>query len=168
MKRTLLLLAVLGFALLTIARPTPPVRLIYNASDSAPRGWWLITNATRVQVGDAVIADLPAPVAALAAERRYLPRNTPVLKYIAALAGQRVCTRDRVVTINGMALARALSHDGAGRKLPVWRHCRTLADGELFLLNPLRSASFDSRYFGPIPYSAVRGIAHPLVTWGAP
>jgi type IV secretory pathway protease TraF len=39
---------------------------------------------------------------------------------------------------------------------------------ELFLLNPDKLASFDSRYFGPVTVSRVWGRAIPLWTWESP
>jgi type IV secretory pathway protease TraF len=53
------------------------------------------------------------------------------------------------------------------RPLPAWSQCRVLLDGELFLLNPTRADSFDSRYFGPLDASFVRGRALPLFTSSA-
>ena len=41
---------------------------------------------------------------------------------------------------------------------------RVLVEHELFLLNSTNVASFDSRYFGPIDSSFVRGRAIPLST----
>jgi len=55
-----------------------------------------------------------------------------------------------------------LPADRMGRPLPSWQQCRRLESGELFLLSVTNPASFDSRYFGPIPASAVLGVAHPL------
>ena len=43
--------------------------------------------------------------------------------------------------------------------------CRALRPGEVFLLAPGSAASFDGRYFGPVPDSAVFGEAVPLWTW---
>lgn len=168
MRRLLSLIAALGLALLAFATTTPQLRLIYNASDSAPRGWYLVSVAAVVHDSDLVIAALPPAAAALADRRRYLPRTVPVLKHVAALAGDRVCIIQRTVHINGRALARVLTRDGIGRPLPVWRHCRVLTADELFLFNPAPPGAFDSRYFGPIRRSQLRGIAHPLWTWRTP
>jgi conjugative transfer signal peptidase TraF len=86
-----------------------------------------------------------------------------VLKRIAAVEGKVVCVRDGVVSVNGAPIASILEVDGRGRPLAAWRHCRRLIKGELFLLNSAASASFDSRYFGPIDVSFVLGLATPLL-----
>lgn len=140
----------------------PELRIVYNASDSAPRGWYRVSHADHLRVGDYVVARLPEDVAAMANQRGYLPRSVPVLKRIAAINGQQVCVDDATVYIDGKSVARALKVDANLRALPVWRQCRALADGELFLLNSDSPASFDSRYFGPIDVSFVYGLAIPL------
>src|SRR3546814_12053963 len=100
------------------------------------------------------------------AERRgYLPRAVPILKHVGAIAPQRVCVRDGTVHVDGRAVARTRSHDGAGRPLAAWPGCRELRQGEVFLLATGNAASFDSRYFGPVPREAVFGEAEPLWIW---
>lgn len=162
------LIGALGIAVLAFTALPPDVRVVYNASDSAPRGWYYITHTSALLPGDLVIADLSPPVSELANRRRYLPRGIPILKHVGATAGQRVCIRDRIVSIDGKPLARALKYDGERRALPAWTDCRTLVGDEVFLFSARPEGAFDSRYFGPIQRNAVRGIAHPLWTWSTP
>lgn len=146
------------------------VFVVYNPTDSVPRGWyWVgsIDNAASLHVGSIVLARLPADVALFAGPRGYLPDGVPILKRVGAVAPQSVCVRGQTVRIDGAVAAIARTHDGARRSLQVWPQCRPLAAGELFLLSDTNSASFDSRYFGPIAVSAVLGIARPLWTWSA-
>jgi len=84
----------------------PSLEIIYNASDSAPRGWYRVTHPAQLSVGDYVVARLPEQIGALAAARGYLPRSVPVLKRIAAVAGQRVCVQSGVVVIGTPVEAR--------------------------------------------------------------
>jgi conjugative transfer signal peptidase TraF len=146
----------------------PSVRLIYNGSDSAPRGFYRVEPATDLKRGDYVVAVLPNEVARFAAARGYLPQSVLVLKQVAASSGQQICVKDRAVFIDGILVVRALDQDGKHRPLTAWRHCRTLQVGELFLLNAAHPASFDSRYFGPLDASFVRGRAVALWTSEAP
>jgi conjugative transfer signal peptidase TraF len=152
-------LAITGSALVK-----PHIRLVYNPTDSAPPGWYVVHPATQLEVGDYVIAQLPRDIAAFAAKRDYLPRHVPVLKQIAAKVGQRVCVRGGAVLIDEAAVATTLTLDGKRRPLTAWPHCRRLESGELFLLNSSTPSSFDSRYFGPLDVSFVRGRASLLWT----
>lgn len=150
-------LVALGWAALT----TSPPRLVYNASDSVPVGWYRISPANSLAPGDLVLADLPSEVRSLAAQRGYLPANVPLLKTVAAMAPQRVCALGSQVRIDGVVVATRMKWDRQGRALPTWQACRHLVGDELFLLSS-NPASFDSRYFGPVSANAVIGRAQPL------
>jgi conjugative transfer signal peptidase TraF len=147
------------------------VFVVYNPTDSVPRGWYRVSSvasAASLHVGSIVLAQLPAAVSAFAGQRGYLPNGVPILKRVGAVAPQSVCVRGQTVRIDGAVAAIARTHDGTHRSLQAWPQCRPLAAGELFLLSDTNSASFDSRYFGPIAVSAVLGIARPLWIWSAP
>lgn len=160
--------AVLGLAALCAQAVThPSVRIVYNPTDSVPSGWYGIEALDATDSPDAgriVLIRLPTDVAAFAAQRGYLPAGVPVLKRIGAVTPQSVCVQDRVVRIDGVAVAAALVHDGEHRPLRAWTQCRRLVGDELFLLSSTNLASFDSRYFGSIARSAVIGSARPLWT----
>ncbi|MEQ6699726.1 S26 family signal peptidase [Pseudomonas aeruginosa] len=163
--------AAVGLAALAWAAFVQPLpRLIYNPSDSVPVGWYRVDPQRHgadslprpLSVGSVVLTTLPPDVAALAAQRGYLPVHVPLLKRVGAVAPQHVCIVAGQVRIDGVPVAAALPADRLGRLLPSWQHCRPLAEGELFLLSVTNPASFDSRYFGPVSASAVIGIAHPV------
>lgn len=156
-----LALSALGCALgVTIAAPPVP-RLVWNVSASAPRGLYLVGDGRSLVVGDMVIARLPERWRLLAAERRYLPANVPLVKRVAARAGDRVCASGRLVLVNGRRIAERRAVDGAGRAMPWWRGCVLLDDDALFLLMD-DPASFDGRYFGPTIRGDIVGKARPL------
>lgn len=165
-RRTPFIIMLFGvFAMLAAASFDPRYRLMYNASTSAPLGWYVRVPPRDLGTNTWVFARLPEGVAAFAAARNYLPLHVPILKPIGAKAGQKVCEQQGEVLIDGHIVARAFEHDGAGRPLPRWMGCRTLEEGEYFLLSHHSAASFDSRYFGPIQRDAVIGRAIPLWTW---
>ncbi|MDA8258392.1 MAG: S26 family signal peptidase [Betaproteobacteria bacterium] len=160
-----------GLGIAALAWPsvhTPVAHIVYNPSDSVPRGWYRVGPADSLHVGSIVLARLPADAAALAAQRGYLPEHIPLLKRIGAMSPQQVCIEKHIVRISGVAVTGVRATDGRGRPLLAWRQCRQLRDGELFLLSATNPASFDSRYFGPIAVSAVMGSAQPLWTWDTP
>lgn len=147
------------------------VLVVYNPTDSVPRGWYRVSsidNLASLHVGSIVLVRLPADVAAFAGQRGYLPDGVPILKRVGAVEPQSVCVRGQTVRIDGALVAIARTHDGARRALQAWPQCRSLAAGELFLLSDTNPVSFDSRYFGPIAVSAVLGTARPLWTWSEP
>lgn len=149
-----------GVAALAVAAFAPPrLRVVYNASDSVPVGWYRIEQAGALRAGDIVLTRLPAAAAALADQRGYLPANVPLLKRIGAVPPQHVCMRGGSVRIDGAPVAVALRADRWQRPLPRWPQCQRLAEGELFLLGTAHPASFDSRYYGPVPAADVIGRA---------
>ncbi|MBC9250967.1 peptidase [Pseudomonas alcaligenes] len=156
-----------GLAALAWASFVPPdIRVVYNASDSVPLGWYRVDppglRTDPTQDGRIVLIRLPGVVAAFAEQRGYLPMHIPLLKRVGAVTPQEVCVVDRIVRIDGVPVAAVLRTDQLGRPLRAWSGCRRLRPGELFLLSTTNQASFDSRYFGPVGASAVLGVAYPL------
>jgi conjugative transfer signal peptidase TraF len=141
-------------------RPVP--RLVWNASASVPIGLYSARPASSVVLGDLVAAHAPWPVARLMAERHYLPLRVPMLKHVAAVAGQTVCRVGTAILIDAKRVAEARSHDRMGRPLPSWSGCHTLRAGEVFLLNPASASSFDGRYFGPVSARGIVAVLDPL------
>ncbi|MFX4083484.1 S26 family signal peptidase [Sphingobium yanoikuyae] len=165
-SRSIFLLIGIGASLMTATamldywiRPAP--RLVWNASASAPTGLWRITPDVPLGRGDMVLARTPASVRQLAATRRYIPANVPLLKRIAARNGDDVCSLGDRIYVNGDPVAKRLHHDRAGRILPRWEGCELLRGGRLLLMMD-RPDSFDSRYFGPVDSDAIIGKATPL------
>ncbi|MCW0198850.1 S26 family signal peptidase [Sphingopyxis sp.] len=138
----------LASALATTLLVEPRPRLVWNASASAPVGLYAVGDGAALARGDMVIARVPDEFRMLAARRHYLPGNVPLVKRVAAVPGDEVCTAGARVTVNGHLVARRLDRDGAGRPMPWWSGCVALGPGEYFLLMADSAASFDGRYFG--------------------
>jgi conjugative transfer signal peptidase TraF len=141
-----------------------PTKLIWNASASAPMGLYTVAPADAIEVPELVAIMPPEPLAAFMAERGYVGGNVPILKRVLGLPGQEVCRNGGTITVDGVEMGEALERDSIGRDLPVWRGCRVIGDGELFLMNWEVRDSLDGRYLGPTPASAVIGRALPLWT----
>ncbi len=156
-------LATLGISGSAALYPAP--WLIWNASASTPIGLYAVHPIGSPHIGDLVVVTPPRRLAMFLARRRYLPRGAPLLKHVVALPGQTVCRTDRTITVDGAVEGDALARDRRGRPLPVWRGCRAVATGEVFLMNR-RPDSLDSRYFGALPGTSIVGRAEPVWIMG--
>jgi conjugative transfer signal peptidase TraF len=154
-----------GFSLVTVlvvASAFGPL-LLWNRTESEPLG--LYAKAARAPGVGSLIA-FPAPPAAFpyADDRMAYLRHMPILKQVAAVEGDLVCTQGSFLAINGRRLAPIYTVDPRGRRLPQWRGCRRLKAGELFVFSNHIPNSFDSRYYGPVSAQHVLGVYRPL--WG--
>jgi len=95
-----------------------------------------------------VIAWPPAGARALGAARGYLPANVPLVKHVAAVAGDRACAAGEALSVNGRPAGLRVASDPSGRPLLWWNGCQDLGEGELLLLAPGGGHAFDGRYFG--------------------
>lgn len=152
--------ALAGALALTLAFP-PHSWLVWNVSESAPVGLYAIGGCCDIGAGDMVLARVPEQWRSLAAGRRYIPANVPLVKRAAAVPGDTVCAYGGHIFVNGHRIAERRTFDGLGRPMPWWTGCVTLHAGAHFLLmdNP---ASFDGRYFGPTGQADVIGRARLL------
>jgi conjugative transfer signal peptidase TraF len=155
-------LLALGLVALLMISALGPKRLVlvWNTSASVPIGLYLIVRRP-LHIGDYVLVRLSGPTQALAERRSYIGPSTPLLKRVAALEGDRVCRRARVIRIAGQLPVIALAFDRRGRWMPVWQGCQQLRRGQLFVLGT-HAESFDSRYFGPVDHAQIIGAAIPL------
>lgn len=163
-KRLVLAAASFGLALVSanVWWPTP-VLFVWNASPSVPVGLYRLTGGP-VRNGDMVVARMPPAIRGIADRRHYLPSPVPLVKRVAAVAGDRLCAAGARIFVNGVKVAVRLRTDPAGRRMPWWEGCQTLSPGEFFLLAPAR-LSFDGRYFGVSRKSEILGRAKLL--WAA-
>jgi type IV secretory pathway protease TraF len=130
--------------------------LIYNASPSAPVGFYL-RDQRAPATGMFVTVRARTVSPAYARLRDFDDETDRFIKRIAAGAGVRVCAEgDRVRVGATLVLARE-ARDSSGRALPAWSECRMLREGEIFLLGQTAD-SFDSRYWGPVDVDVVDGV----------
>jgi conjugative transfer signal peptidase TraF len=165
-SRLATLLTTLGAAVLVVSTiaAKPTALYIWNTSGSVPIGLYRLHPTGRLAVTQLVAVQPPEPLATFLADRRYLPRGIPLLKRVLALPGQTVCRDQLAVTVDKIEMGAARVHDSRGRPLPVWEGCHVIADGEVFLMNWRSADSFDGRYFGALPTSAIIGTVEPLWT----
>ncbi|MDX2264798.1 MAG: S26 family signal peptidase [Hyphomicrobiales bacterium] len=147
-------------AIIVSSLPVAPL-LVWNASDSAPLGLYAVRHRQALVRGDYVLLTLPLCWRDFAAARSYLPHYAPIIKPVAALPGDKVCSIERRITINDETVATAYSVDQKRQPMPRWSGCRILASDEVFLLGA-HPASFDGRYFGVMSMSGILGRAQKL------
>lgn len=141
-----------------------PIKLIWNASASAPIGFYTIDFNGPFEVTDLVAVDAPEPLATFLSDRGYLSKGVPLMKRILGVSGQTVCRTDLTITVDGIEVGSALVRDHAGRDLPVWQGCKRIYTGEFFAMNWQAGDSFDGRYFGLLSTDQIIGRAIPLWT----
>ena len=179
-RRRLLRLLVAAVAILAACASaiivTRAAGLWVNATPSMPEGLYRLSRPGSEPIArGTVVAICPsAGVLAIAVPRHYLepgscPGNVePLLKHIAAVAGDRVDVSDRGIAVNGTPLAhsRRFTRDCGGRPLsqiPAGRY--TIAPHSVWLYAPV-DRSWDSRYYGPQPAAGIIGIARPVLILG--
>lgn len=140
----------------------PPV--IINETASMAKGAYVRTGTARnPKVGDIVALPMNAEARAYLTDHLGYPSDTLLLKRVVAIAGDHVCHSGSITTA-GEATLPVRSSDSQGNPLPVWTGCRTLAPGEVFLAGDA-PASFDGRYLGPTPTTALIGQYREALTW---
>ena len=163
MTRMTIIVATLGsVALVASGKSTPSY--IWNATDSVPIGLYRLQPIGRLSVTELVAIRPPEPLETFLDLNGYLPVGIPMLKRILALSGQTVCRTGLTITVDNIEMGQSRERDGRGRPLPVWQGCHLLSGDEIFVMNWQSADSFDGRYFGPIPASAVIGQALPVWT----
>ncbi|MDE3115202.1 MAG: S26 family signal peptidase [Pseudomonadota bacterium] len=156
---------VIGLLIVLVSWPAGKPVVVWNATESAPLGLYLVTGKQSFTRGELVVARLPERAARLAAQRAYLPLGDPVVKQVGAMSGDEVCSTNNAIAINGQRVALRLTADKEGRPLPSWRGCLRLHRDQVLLLTARVPDSFDGRYFGPTRRDAIIGKAIPLWTW---
>jgi conjugative transfer signal peptidase TraF len=162
--RVALIVAIIAVSTLVTAYFPPIPRLVWNASPSVPVGLYVIRPAKEYTRGDLIAANLPSWLAKTFAQRGYLPRGVPLLKFVAATVRQRVCRFGKRITIDGKMVGFARELDSNGRPLKTWKGCHTMDEGEVFLMNFNVSDSLDGRYFETFKTSFIVGHAVPVWT----
>jgi signal peptidase I len=117
-------------------------------------GDWVMTDAWRYRatapaVGEIVVFDRPG--------------STSLLKRVVGIAGDRIEFREGMLYRNGEPVAEPYLHVPEREPLAPELGPFTVGADELFVLGDYRDNSLDSRFFGPINSSQVRGRAESIV-----
>ncbi len=110
----------------------------------------------------------------VSAERGYRPRGvcpdkfTPLLKPVVARAGDTVTVKETGIWVNGTRLPKSQQYriDGNRRTMPHYpAGDYVVAPGTVWVISSYSSASFDSRYYGPVQLSEVIHYVKPYLTF---
>lgn len=149
-----------------------------NPTQSMPQGIWKMTPWTATLHRGQTVFACPSPTALSrqAKARGYLYYGNcpsgyaPLLKPVAAIAGDIVELSIKGIKVNGQWLAHSAPFlkDSQGRPLPVISAGRyTVQPGTVWLISTYYPKSFDSRYFGPVSIRQIQGLATPVWLWSS-
>lgn len=168
LRRSIVVLA----ALAAIAAGVRGSGLRIQHTASLPRGLYRTVAGTPDR-GTIGLWCLPPAAAAVGRARGYLAAGAcpdgvePLGKIVLGIAGDTILYRPDGVTLNGRAIpnTRPLARDSRGRPLgrvPFGTY--VLRTDEVWVWSPFSAASYDSRYFGPIPTSGFMSLVTPVWT----
>lgn len=172
MRVVLIVGAVVFGGISTIAVATKTNLIIYNHTESIPRGYYRTVPFTHVE-RDMIVVVCPAKfIRATASIRHYLKPGTcdglePMIKYVSAIPGDKVEVSAREVDVNGVDLPISFRSkiDSQGKPLGhVPDGTYIIPPNKIWLAGRTRR-SWDSRYYGPVPIDLVRAQAFPIFTF---
>lgn len=147
--------------------------LVFVATDSScPIGIYRI-NRRPITRDDLVEACLPDAIASYGMTRGYIGAGScqdgaePVIKIVAATAGDQVQLSSYSISVNGVAMPGSVTRlaDTHGRSVrSIARGSYLTSPNEVWILGLHDERSWDSRYFGPIPHQSVIGAVQPVFT----
>ena len=147
---------VLGVLVLAAVVSTRWVRV--NVSPSAPLGLYRLA-AVVPPLTRGTLVVLPVPPAV----QRWHRASLPLLKPVAAVAGDVVCVEDDRLQIAGVDYGPVVA-EAHGKPLPHIAGCQQVPEGQVFLASQAPN-SLDGRYFGMTPVATLTARAVPGWTW---
>jgi conjugative transfer signal peptidase TraF len=145
-------------AVLVLAAGLSTSWITLNATPSVPVGLYRRTAVPQPLTRGALVI-LPVPASMRAFHSRWLP----LLKPVAAVAGETVCNVEDELWIAGEDYGCVYT-ESHGMPLPHLEGCHTVPAGHVFLASQA-PRSLDSRYFSSVPLAAITAMATPLLTW---
>jgi type IV secretory pathway protease TraF len=129
-----------------------------NIEPSVPLGVYRL-HAVSEPLTRGTLVFLPVP----SSVQRWHSPWLPLLKPIAAVAGDQACVDEAGLTIGGEAYGWVYIEAG-GYRLPHITGCLTVGEGEVFVASKTYR-SLDSRYFGPVKIADLVASATPVLVW---
>ena len=165
--------AIVGSVFLVLGMVCSAAGVRINTSKSIPLGVYWLTERP-IEKGEYVLlCPPPGNVFDEAKKRGYFGAGfcpgeyQYLMKKILAAKRDTVVLADDGVHVNGELLpfSMPLRADKHGRPLPVLRGEYKLGDSDLLLMTDVSPISFDSRYYGLVNRSQIKGVIRPVFTW---
>jgi conjugative transfer signal peptidase TraF len=146
----------------------------FNGTYSIPLGLYWLTDRPVTKEAYVIFCPPVSPLFDEAKARGYISAGfCPgdygfMMKRVLATTDDRVEMTGEGMRINGKLLRSSMSlgTDKAGRPMPRYPlGTYILGKSELLLMSDLSSTSFDSRYFGPVNASHIKGVIRPVLIW---
>ncbi|MDR1057819.1 MAG: signal peptidase I [Coxiellaceae bacterium] len=162
----LLSLIFIGLLGLIVARiKKAGYHVIFTATASVPKGFYLITPLKTIERHDIVEFIPPSNILSFIKDKHWIPHRGTLIKYVFAKPHDHVCIYHRVIWINGKKIAKVYKFYAKNKLLPQIQICGKLQKNEYLLLSTKSERSFDSRYFGIVTRQEILGRAIPIFTY---
>lgn len=171
MKKTCISVALLFLSPIFLGLILTALGFRLNLSESIPIGLYRITNKAAVKKAYVIFCPNNRQTFKLARNRGYIDHGICshsfgyLMKKVVAIAGDVVSVTNEGVFINNRLLPHSKPKlcDGLNRDLPQWRVSHyQLQQGEVMTMTNQSDWSFDSRYYGPIRTSQIKGVITPI------
>ena len=146
-----------------------------NATASAPKGIWRVSALEPRTMQRGTLVSICPPdlhIVEIMRDRGFLElgdcphtETVALLKPVAAVPGDRVSVTASGIAVNGRILPHSVPEHG----MPAYPNgTYRVPRGHVWLISSYSAGSFDSRYFGPVPLTKLRGRAVPILVHGDP
>jgi len=133
--------------------------LTYQVTASMPKGFYFIKPGKYFRRKDIVLFKPPKKFLHFLLQKKWLPKNGLMLKYVVGIPGDYVCQNKKWIYINNHKFAPIYQEYKPGKKLPNNHFCGKLKKHQYLLMSTKVKDSFDGRYFGPVNDDRIIGRA---------
>ncbi len=138
--------------------------LIWNFTESTPKGIYQLSPLRGIERDKFVALPPPKQAIQVASGRPWFRPHQMIIKQVAALENDLVCTSGGALSINGKHFGPVFETDKQGIPLPHHNGCYLVPPDTAFLIGPDSPWTFDSRYFGPVSTGLIPFTAKHLLT----
>lgn len=124
--------------------------LTYQVTTSMPKGFYFIKPSKHFRRRDIVLFKPPEKFLDFLLQKKWLPKNGLMLKYVIGIPGDYVCQDKKWLYLNNHKFAPIYQEYKPGKKLPNNYFCGKLRKHQYLLMSTKLKNSFDGRYFGPV------------------